>query len=205
MCLGPHRKSLQTAEILDADFRVVGYRALAIDPVAAAEASRILAGACAPAPNATLAKGMAKARISCKRRGEDEFGEEALQSVYLETLQRYPADVAMHVCGRMHTLEGGWWPCLKAVEDELNYWGRARMELRRAMAECAERTEDGPGTPHASPAEAPRKRFPSSRARIDAIAAEMASMGLKMASVSDEERARVIDEIEQRLFGETGG
>jgi len=133
VCLGPDYGCLNANARRDGDFNIIGYDAIPLDGAKADAAYVILVNATAPALSEMLVPALVKARMMCKRRAEDTYSEEALQAAYLEIFQQWPGDVAMKVISGIPRLEGGWWPCANAVEQELKFTANGRLELRKAL------------------------------------------------------------------------
>lgn len=124
---------ISTAEILNNNFEVVGYKPLDLSP---SEALSILENTdefFAPAPYEITMKGLARARAMTKRRTEQADDEEIVLAAYAELFFTYPADVTGIVLAKLHKLDGGWWPPAARVEKELETYGRGRLALRQAL------------------------------------------------------------------------
>ena len=132
--LPPRAASLiSTAEVLNKDYEIVGYKRLDLSP---SEALSILESTdqfFIPAPYEMILKGLAKARAMTKRRAEQADDEEITLAAYAGLFVPWPADVTAIVLSKMHRLEGGWWPSADRVERELESFGRARLALRQAL------------------------------------------------------------------------
>ena len=132
--LPPRAASLiNTAEVLNKDYEVVGYKPLELSP---SEALSILENTdefFMSAPYESILKGLARARAMTKRRTEQADDEEITLAAYAGLFTPWPADVTAIVLSKMHRLEGGWWPSAAKVETELESFGRARLALRQAL------------------------------------------------------------------------
>lgn len=132
--LPPHVASLiNTAEILNSDYEVVGYKPLDISPSEALNALELIDEFFLPARHEIVLIGLARARAMTKRRTEQADDEEITLDAYAGVFTGWPADVTAIVLSRLHKLEEGWWPSGAAVERELASFGRGRMELRKAL------------------------------------------------------------------------
>lgn len=122
-----------TAEILNNDFEVVGYKPLKVSPSEALAALEETDEFYHPAPYDAVIKGLARARAMTKRRTEQADDEEIALAAYAELFFPYPADVTGAVLARLHKLDGGWWPSALAVEKDLTSYGGGRLALRQAL------------------------------------------------------------------------
>ena len=124
---------IATAEILNNDFEIVGYKPLKISPSEALMALEETDEFYHPAPYDSVIKGLARARAMTKRRTEQADDEEIALAAYAELFFPYPADVTGAVLARLHKLDGGWWPSAMAVEKDLTSYGGGRLALRQAL------------------------------------------------------------------------
>ena len=124
---------IATAEILDNDYNVIGYKPIALTDAESLQAREILAPMCVPMGFEDVVKHLSRARSLTKRRADKGDDEEMTLDAYAELFMDYPADVSMLVLTKMHRLDGGWWPDGARVEKELAWYGKGRVELWRAI------------------------------------------------------------------------
>ena len=124
---------INTAEIINNDFEVIGYKPLNIRPSEALVALEETDQFYHPAPYDLVIKGLARARAMTKRRSEQADDEEIALAAYAELFFPYPADVTAAVLAKLHKLDGGWWPAAATVERQLEIYGRGRLALRQAL------------------------------------------------------------------------
>ena len=126
---------ISTAEICNNDFDVIGYKPIKLSPSEALAALEGMDEFFHQAEYEMILKGLARGRAMTKRRTEQADDEEITLAAYADLFRPWPVDVTAVVLSRLHKLDGGWWPSALAVERELERYGRARVELRKALAE----------------------------------------------------------------------
>jgi len=192
--LGPHKVSLMIgAKRVNSDFVVCGYDEIKLSQDDAKAAFEVVSRACAGAPREMMLAGLTKARIKCRKRGEDGVNEKAVIMAYVEVLAQWPADVAMKVIGKMHALEDGWWPSAASVEKELALCSRGRKFLLNALYDAGCRPLKGDEAPQV-PKHHTRTRVSHSE-RFKAISAELIRRGYDFIKMNDAERNLAIAEV----------
>ncbi len=91
-----------------------------------------------PAPSEPLKKALARLRVMTKTRSDEE-GEGALRAAaYLEELQHWPGDVAMHVLNSQPRIDK-WWPAWAELEERLELYARERKKRLQALVDLSQR------------------------------------------------------------------
>lgn len=133
---------IATAEILNNDYNISGYRPIALSDDDAALVVGILDGLCRPLPYEETLKWLALQRAQTKRRTAHGDDEEMTLAAYEAIFEKWPADVAMIVLQGLHKIDKGWWPDAYTVEKALEWYGSGRVKL----LEAARARLDGRGT-----------------------------------------------------------
>ena len=126
---------ISTAEICNNDLGVIGYKPIKLSPSEALAALEGMDEFFHQAEYEMILKGLARGRAMTKRRVEQADDEEITLAAYADLFRPWPVDVTAVVLSRLHKLDGGGWPSALAVERELERYGRARVELRKALTE----------------------------------------------------------------------
>ncbi|MEQ8654399.1 MAG: hypothetical protein RIC87_18170 [Kiloniellales bacterium] len=91
-----------------------------------------------PAPHDQLLPGLARLRVMTKARIDDDEEGTLRAAAYIEELQRWPADVALHVLVTQPRLDK-WWPAWAELEERLELYARMRVKRLEALVELSQR------------------------------------------------------------------
>ncbi len=91
-----------------------------------------------PAPRDQLMPGLVRLRVMTKTRADDEGEGKLRAAAYIEELQRWPADVALHVLAT-HARIDKWWPAWAELEERLEIFARKRSRRLEALVELSQR------------------------------------------------------------------
>jgi hypothetical protein len=93
-------------------------------------ARRDVADACAPAPRDSLLKALVHLRGLTRNPNTSQDDLDLQVAAYLDELERWPADVALHV---LATHRSDWFPSWAALEERLFEYGQRRLALAQAL------------------------------------------------------------------------